>query len=497
MKFLFLLISLVFLVTTTQGQPVPIDTVNLARTKAYNKEFSEANDLLISYNAHNKDQYAIQLQAQILYWMKDFKKAEQSYIDGMALFPNYHALKLDFARMLFQLNKTERAKLLFLDYISVDAKNAEANISLAWIDLQNGKISLAKKGAEDILLSYPDNKEAENILSTIEELTAPYLKLRAGAYSDDQPMQQSFIEPEVGVYRSWLLSPFVKASFNRQNTTQSYATQWISAGNKIFLAATKTNIELSAGYFQGKNHEGDATWKIMLSQRISKNFSVDAGTEKRPYQYTIASVSNPFSYQITEAGFNLNKNNRWLGRAAFQSQKFDDGNLVSTFYGWLLAPVIDKNGFSLKAGYSFSHADSDVNTFIPKTSFAPPFVPNNNIEGKFDPYFTPKEQYVNSALISLSVPISPSVNFSTRASVGFYARASQPVLFVDSDGTGTRFINKTYGSLNYTPVEIFSELNIKFSRNFYLAGNHAYNSLIFFKSNAVSIQLKYLFINGK
>jgi hypothetical protein len=497
MKVLFLFINLSFIITTVQSQTTAIDTVNLARSIAYDKKFSEANDLLKIYNTNNKDQYAIQLQAQILYWIKDFKKAEQLYESGIAIFPDFSALKLDYARMLYQLNKTERAKILFSDYLSVDAKNAEANISLAWIDLHDGQIASAKQRAQNIISNFPGNLEAENILFTIQELTAPYLKLRAGAYSDDQPLKQSFVEPEIGVYRSWLISPYVKASFNQQNTTQSFATQWISAGNKIFLAATKTNIELAAGYFQGKNYEGDATWKLMLNQKISNNFSADVGTEKKPYQYTIASVENPFLYQVSEAGLNFNKNNRWLGRAAFQSQHFEDGNTVSTFYGWLLAPLVEKNGFSLKAGYSFSYADSDNNTFIPKTTFAPPFIPSNEVEGIFDPYFTPKEQYINAALVSLGVPLSTSVGFTTRASIGFYARASQPVLFVDSDGSGSLFINKTFGDLNYTPVEIFSELNFKFSRKFYVAANYTYNSLIFFKSNSGNIQLKYLFINGK
>ncbi len=497
MKFLILLINLSFIITIANCQTVPADTVNLARSKAYEKRFSEANDLLTLYNAHNNDQYAIQLQAQVLYWMKEFKNAELLYEEGIGRYPDFISLKLDYARMLYQLNKTARARVLFLEVLTANEKNAEANIAVAWIDLQNGHISLTKKRAQYITTIFPDNIEAESILLKIEELTALYLKLQTGAYSDDQPLQQSFIEPEAGIYKSWLLSPFIKARFNTQNTGQSYSTSWISAGNKIFIGATKTNIELSAGYFQGNNYQGNATWKILLTQKLSNSFSADAGTEKKPYQYTLASIMNPFLYQVSEAGLNFNKNNKWLGRVAYQSQHFEDGNLSNTKYAWLLAPLIDKNGFSLKAGYSFSYASSDKNTFMPKTALTPPYVLNKVVEGMYDPYFTPNQQYINAALISIGIPLSKSVSFNSRASIGFYARASQPALYVDRNGAGPFFINKRYESLSYTPLEIYSELNIKLAKQFYISGNYAYNSLIFFKSNAGNIQLKYLFINGK
>lgn len=497
MKFLILLINLSFIIMTAYSQTEPVDTINLARSKAYDKKLSEANELLTLYNAHQKDQYGIQLQAQILYWMKEFKKAQLLYEEGIALYPSYMLLKLDYGRILYQLNKTEKARLLFLEVLTADEKNAEANISLAWIDLQNGHISSAKKRAQYINSIYPGNKEAESILLNIEEMTAPYLKMKGDSYSDDQPLQQSFIEPEAGMYKSWLLSPFIKGSFNQQNTKQAYTTSWISAGNKIFIGATKTTIEVAAGYFQGNNYQGDATWKILLNQKLSNSFSADAGTEKKPYQYTLASIRNPFLYQVSEAGLNFNNNNKWLGRVAYQSQHFEDGNLSNTLYAWLLAPLIDKNGFSLKAGYSFSYANSDINTFIPTTALTPPYVLYKEVEGVYDPYFTPNQQYVNAALISIGVPLSTSVSFTSRASVGFYARASQPALYTDRNGAGPFFINKTYASLSYTPVEIYSGLNIKVSKQFYISGNYAYNSLIFFKSNAGNIQLKYLFINGK
>lgn len=122
MKFLILLINLSFLIMTAYSQTEPLDTINLARLKANDKKFSEANELLTLYNAHQRDQYGIQLQAQILYWMKKFEKAQLLYEEGTALYPAYISLELDYARMLYQLNKTEKASGLFLEVLSADKK---------------------------------------------------------------------------------------------------------------------------------------------------------------------------------------------------------------------------------------------------------------------------------------------------------------------------------------------------------------------------------------
>lgn len=202
-------------------------------------------------------------------------------------------------------------------------------------------------------------------------------------------------------------------------------------------------------------------------------------------------------YQVAELGLGFDRKSRWLGRAAYQHQDFKDGNNAYTAYLWLLAPVIHKNDFSFKTGYAFSYADAKQNTFKPKNSQPIPPVLNTEIEGIYDPYFTPAEQSIHSLLVSLQIPFSKFARFSSNLNIGVAAHASQPSLFVDKNGMGPFFINKKFEPYSYTPVEFSGELQFTLSRNFYINGNYMYQSLIFFKSHTVSIQLKYLFINDK
>jgi hypothetical protein len=368
---------------------------------------------------------------------------------------------------------------------------------LAYIDLWTGHITAAKKKAALLERLQPGNADADYILQQMADYTAPYIKLQGAAYSDDQPLQRQSFEPEAGVYKSWLFSPYIKASLYSFDADQVYKTSWIEAGNKISLASSKTDLEFSAGYFQASNYNGEMSWKAKLVQKISPSFSLDAVTQKKPYQYTLASIKNPFLYQTTELGLNFDRKSRWLGRAAYQNQSFGDSNSVYTIYAWLLAPLLHKDNFSLKAGYAFSYADAEVNTFKPKQSTNIPPVQNTPITGVYDPYFTPSKQTVHSLLASLDITFSRRVSLSSNLNVGVYANAYQPSYFVDRNGLGPFFINKRYDNYSYTPVTLSAELKTNLSQNFIINTIYNYNSLIFFKSHFINLQIKYLFLHAK
>lgn len=477
-------------------QAINQDTVSYARNLAYDKKFEEAEQLLSNFNKNHNDINALRLHAQVLYWMKKNNEAKSVYEKTLNLFPGDAPLKLDYGRFLFETTKLSKARTLLTEYLLTDNKNAEAISMLAYIDLWTGHLAAAKKRADLLGQLYPGNGNAAKIQQEIKNYTTPYLKIQGNYYSDDQPMNGLRFEPEFGVYRSWLFSPYVKARLQNFDAGETYKSSWIEAGNKVSIASTKTDLDLSAGYFQGSNYDGDASWKIKLTQKISSAVSIDAATEKKPYQYTFASITDPFLFRLSETGLNLDHKNRWLGRVAYQNQHFDDGNNSHTSYAWLLAPIIHKNNFSLKIGYSFSSANADSNSFKPKDPLSFPQTLYAEVEGVYSPYFTPADQIIHAALMYLQIPFSKSVVFISNASIGVKATASHPYLFVDKVGS-TYFINKAYNDLSYTPAEISFALQCKLSGSLMLTGNYIYSSLIFFKSNTAGLLLKYLFIHDK
>src|SRR5688572_24102193 len=102
------LLSLIFIsavVSSTNAQQTNIfDTIEIARTKAFQKDFREADRLLTLYTASHTEINSLRLHAQVLYWMKDFTRSAQVFETALAAFPKTNILKLDFGRLLFETN---------------------------------------------------------------------------------------------------------------------------------------------------------------------------------------------------------------------------------------------------------------------------------------------------------------------------------------------------------------------------------------------------------
>jgi hypothetical protein len=62
MKIIILFISLTFIINIAKSQnSSPVDTIEYARSKAYEKDFSVADKLLTEYNRFHKDVNALRL----------------------------------------------------------------------------------------------------------------------------------------------------------------------------------------------------------------------------------------------------------------------------------------------------------------------------------------------------------------------------------------------------------------------------------------------------
>jgi len=443
------------------------DTIAFARTLAYQKQFNEADQLLTGYNEHHSDVNALQLHAQVLYWMKQFDRSAAVYENTINRFPNAIALQLDYGRMQFELYHLNKAKSILMKVIAHDSTQTEAG----------------------------------TILKQIKTYTAPWVMLNMNLESDDQPRTGNSYGFEAGMYRSSLWSPVIQAQLNRFIISDSnYNSLWLQAGNKINVG-NKTTISFGAGVFQHLLNTGCSyfTGRLGITQKMGASFSAEAGFEKKPYQYSIASVTKPVLEQDVTLAVNFNKNDNWLGKIGYQQQHFNDSNNIHTVYAWLLFPVIKSKTFNLKAGYAFSYANADKNNYVsskPLSAIPPSAVANSTLSGVYDPYFTQQNQLINAVLASIGISFSKSIQFSTRASVGIYAKANNPSLTYEKDRSNQAYISKTYSTITYTPVEWVNSMQVKLSPAFSIQAFYNYSKLLFYTRNQGGIQLKYNFING-
>lgn len=496
---LLLLIPAVFLSTILTAQQTT-DTLLMANQKVAEKDFAAAATLLSEYNQHHTEKDALWLQARLLYWMKNYPAAMAAYDDAVANYPGDMDLRLDYARMLFGTKNFQRAREQSAEVLKSDSLHAEANVMVAYMDLWSGKMKTARQRAQFILHHYPGNTDAATILQQVNEWTAPYIKAGVGFQSDDQPKKGSITGVEAGVYLSRFFSPAMEMQWSKFDVkNRKYSSVLFRGRNKFSFGGF--GLTLGAGVFHhAAANENSLTWLVQLQQKIGGALTAEAEFEKRPYQYSVASVMQPLLEHFSSLGISLNIKNKWLGRAAWQSQSFDDDNKINTVYAWLVAPVVSAKSFNLKLGYSFSSANADENRFVsaaPVEELSATTPVNSFVAGVYDPYFTPANQQVHALLGSISLPLSKHFVFNTRVGYGFSASADNPQIQLAQNMGNGYYLRKTYAPTSYTPVEWVSSLQVLASKQLSFDLEYNYQQLLFYTNQSGMLYLKYKLLHGK
>lgn len=399
----------------------------------------------------------------------------------------------DFAYGLLAEGKLIRAKKELQLVALENPENVEALLALAWVEHWLGFEKNAEQHAQQVLNLQVENKEAIYLLEEINAYRRPLLYLSEEFQSDDQPMDRWNTAAGLSWYRSNLLN--LKLEINQlsfQHDSSNSALQ-VQFQNTFFEAYSRINITGGVGLYSAQ--ENELLWRLQAGRKLSELFYLQASLIKMPYFSTLSSVQLPFATLILkkEIALTLNRNDKWLGKAVLESNQFAKDEAVNTQFAWLLAPIIHTKKLKLGVGYAFSHSHSDSLTFIPKVNQGGQFIPNpdGGLVGVYNPYFSPKNQSVHWALISLEIPLKELVKWKTRFSYGAFAKADNPYLYEDLDSSGELFINFGYTDERYYPLEFESALTFSIGKSLELQAGYFYQSLFFYKAQGGRIELKY------
>lgn len=496
MKIITLFLAFFLTQTLNAQSAFPADTVEYARAKVYAKDFAGADELLTRYNAHHLDVNGLRLHAQVLYWSKAYLRADETHRRAVGAFPDLAVLKLDYGRFLYELGKHKPAQAVLEKCLAQDSLQPEANLLVARIAYQEGHLATAANRAEFMLKHYPGNADATALLTELRQAQAPYLRLASRYTTDDQPLKALSDEVESAWYRSWLLAPTVRVQlthFSLPELTRN--SVWLQAGNTMRLNRTGLTLNLQGGVFRPQVSSGSwrATGSVLLTQKVASYLYLDLSAEHRPYQRTLASLrsSAPIMQNVTGAALRLNKSDKWLGKATYERQTFADNNAVQTAYAWLLAPLLTSKRATLQGGYALSYATTGRSTYVPTKTLDELVATNAPVEGYYAPYFSPKNQVVNSLLGSFKVTPPWKVTFSGQASVGVWAKADNPYLFLNKSATNELFVDQGFARTSYHPVDVQLACQWKASPSFSVTADYAYRKLFFFTSQQVGLQLSY------
>lgn len=479
------------------------DSIESARKLSYEKKYEEALILLKSFEKNHPNEInSVRLHAQVLYWMKEYKAALELCETFLKANPNSDFLKLDYGRMLFNLQRWSKAKLILTNYLATDASNVEAQNMLATITFWQGKIANSKTQFNSVLQNYPSNEWALDYLSQLKLATAPYVKITGGYNSDTQPFSNSNGGLEAGIYKSNLLSPKINFLFQNYDSSGIKRNSYAAAiSNKFFFSGIGTEINVSAGMVQPLG-DTSVNWigSFEVSKQLLKNLSLSVSAARKNYQYTLSNFHKAILHNDYSAALTYYKEKKWSAQTAYTELHFDDKNTIKQYYAWLLSPALQFSKFEFYLGYNFNFATSKNNrynlTASPEESIVQ-YDSTGKIPVLYTPYFTPQNQVIHSAIAKLI--IKPSVNFlvALHASYGFSAKADSPYLYFDNNENGQLIIVRDYFSQKYTPLELSGKLNYKISTRVSIEANYVYSKAFFFENNAFNLSLKYIFLNGK
>ncbi|TXE05153.1 tetratricopeptide repeat protein [Algoriphagus aquimarinus] len=482
-------------VAQTEGY---IDGLENARSILNEGQISEALNLLEAMErTYPGDENVIRLRGQAIYWSKDFEKTKAYFARSIEVYPSLQFIKLDYGRILFQLQSYREATPILESYLISNPEDPEANTLLAQMNYWlGGSPKKSYDYLEKILKPYPENEAAKSVKSEIEKATAPKISLQVGNFSDSQPMRYSFLEGSFGLYQSALLQPEITASISSYQTDQLIS--FFNLRNTSSFTQTGTSITLSAGFTASTSWEnGVGLYGLKLDQKIKSGFTLNLAADKESYFYTLSSLDQAITPTTLKASFGRESGGDFLGRIWFQNSSFQDNNWVKSFGAWVLYPVLKLPLIRIELGYTYTHGDSKEVRFEPNL---PIQAKVNNTEvgsiipGSYQPYFTPINQQIHGLLGKFTFTPSASIKLDVSTNIGVKATIDNPNMIYY--GVGNPPANRPIveddlflilNPLDYTPWDLTFNFEWALSDYSALQFSFVHQTTVFFNSNSLNL----------
>ncbi|MEZ4821850.1 MAG: hypothetical protein R2942_05285 [Ignavibacteria bacterium] len=112
-------------------------------------------------------------------------------------------------------------------------------------------------------------------------------------------------------------------------------------------------------------------------------------------------------------------------------------------------------------------------------------------------YFTPKDQLINSGLLSVNYTPSNLIKFGLNLNIGIYSTVKNPYLYLNTDSTGQIYVDKSYSKEKFYPATVNFFTNYQISDKMLLRIQYDYQKTNFYINNYFGISYILSFWNGK
>ncbi len=475
------------------------NTLKVAKQLRNQKRFMDAAAILGDFEKkYPGNLWVEQLYAQTLYWMKDYQQADEIYRRALQYHPDNVDLKYEYALLLFDMKNFDKARQILASYSRSVKNNPAAEAMLGKLYYWNQDYKQALAHLKQARLLNPRNKEVLKLYREVFRIISPQLEVK-GFYTDDTQPMDSY---GGGVDFSWFASPKfdlqVSTNFHRYDKDAIPNTiLGFLVGNRFHFNKSGTRITILGGAYYG-NLDQSVKWqgRFEIRQKLGKYLWTNLSAERALYDYTLASVVSPL--MINQYGLSLgyHKSKGWSGLAGIRSQFFPDDNYVNAYYFWFLSKPLVFSEFGISLGYAFNYMDSKEDRFETKLPTEQIIAANNPdviIDGVYNPYFTPLNQFSNSILANIFFNFSANAQLSAHASIGVYSRTLAPGFSIDNSNQNRPEVIKTYTKQSFIPMDIGADFHADLSDKLALNLSYSYLQTYYYNANQFRLGLKFYF----
>ncbi|MCD6010925.1 MAG: hypothetical protein K0Q79_787 [Flavipsychrobacter sp.] len=474
-----------------------VDTFKLADKFLAKKKFRKASKLYTAYSKnHPKDVNATWKLAQVKLWQNKNRQSDNAYKQALKLDPKNDNLNLNYIHSLLDMGKLGEAGARLTDMELAGKDYPNMSFLRAKLNYYKGDYKEAAAYIHKDLNAENDNPESQELSDMIEFARSPLLSAQVAYLSDNQPLAAliSTIKGEK-YFNRYATLYLVADEYHFVNNKRGDAP-WVRFGNKMYFSEATLHLNTGLGIVKFPvNDKIGWSGNIALNKRISAYFDGDLSLDHVPYMDTKTSIDTNISVTRFAAMLNWHMNN-WSAQAAFLNSAYGNGQNVYGAYAWGLAPIVQFKGGRLSGGYSVSYSNSTESSF--KVRFSPDEallnysnVPNYDLNayGLYDPYFTPNNLFINSALIALNLNPSKVVSINLSGDIG-YGTILNPYLYVDKDNAGNNVIKRDFTSESFIPASATVAMNFNLDKTWMLTTKYTYRSTFFFSSHYASLGIQ-------
>ena len=491
-------------VVSAQTSP-PHDTLAEARRLRDAGEYAAAAALVRPYSeAHPDDPGSARFAALMAYWAKDVRSADSIYSAALVRHPGDHELRLEYGQLLVETGSGSRARTVLAPFaVTTDSATTIPPATLArgralagTLAYWSGDFVEARRQFVEALRLDPSHAEARRQLREIELAAATWLRVGAGGWDDDQPLQRFAANAEGG----WFANPLTPLTLRAQATqfdTDGVQESVALVDGSIATYLPKARVEFSLGAGLVQRTFGDATdWtgRATLGIRLHPTTLLQGSAQRVPYVNTTASLSTPIMTESVD-GLLRWRRQGWIAEAVARKEVYPDDNDITTGYVWFLAPLVRRARGVLQAGYSFTAQSAASNRFVPRDESIvfPPGQPPSSIPGEYDPYYTPRNLRVHAGLASARLTPNERWTLTIDATVPLSARDDAPLLVVVPSPPGVE-IQRTYYDRHFSPWDVRGGFDLAVTEAVHLALSVERGERAYYEFSSLNLSATYTFV---